>query len=55
MDANHDFRIDISDPIYLLNHLFLGGDSPPAPFPDCGVPTVRPGSESCQAVEDGCV
>ncbi len=28
-DANGDFQVDISDPIWVLNYLFLGGDHPP--------------------------
>lgn len=31
----------VSDPVALLNHLFLGAPAPPAPFGECGVdPTV---------------
>ncbi len=29
-------NVDIADPTYLLNHLFLGGTAPPLPFRDCG-------------------
>jgi hypothetical protein len=36
VDANDDGSRDISDPIYLLVSLFLGGNAPPAPFPECG-------------------
>ena len=28
-DANDDGRVDISDSIFVLNHLFLGGETPP--------------------------
>jgi hypothetical protein len=35
-NVNGDLEIDIADPISLLGHLFLGGDSPAAPFPACG-------------------
>jgi YVTN family beta-propeller protein len=37
-DANGDGEIigQVSDAIYLLNHLFLGGPPPAAPFPGCG-------------------
>ncbi|MCZ6795216.1 MAG: hypothetical protein O7J95_16550, partial [Planctomycetota bacterium] len=35
--------VNITDPIYLLTHLFLGGPPPVAPFPDCGAgPTADP-------------
>jgi len=36
-DANDDGRHDVSDPIYLLTHLFIPGNpAPPAPFPTAG-------------------
>lgn len=31
----------ITDPIYLLTHLFLGGPPPAEPFPDCGPGTLE--------------
>jgi len=41
-DANDDAVLDVSDPIYLLFHLFLQGSPPPAPFPMAGDdPTFR--------------
>jgi hypothetical protein len=41
-DANDDARVDISDVIYILNYLFLGGAPPPDPGPNvCGTdPTI---------------
>jgi sugar lactone lactonase YvrE len=36
LDANDDGAVNISDPIYTLNFLFLGGSAPPAPFPAAG-------------------
>lgn len=36
-DVNDDGRIDITDPVYLLGYLFLGGPPPPEPFADCGL------------------
>jgi hypothetical protein len=36
-DTNDDGQVDISDGISVLAFLFLGGESPPAPFPDCGM------------------
>ena len=27
----------VTDAVYLLRHLFLGGPPPPAPFPTCGL------------------
>ena len=35
-DVTDDAQIDITDAIYLFSYQFLGGGSPPAPFPDCG-------------------
>jgi len=35
-DANDSGVLDLSDGVYLLAYLFLGGPAPPAPFPDCG-------------------
>ena len=32
-DANRDHAVDISDPIFTLNFLFLGGAALPAPYP----------------------
>jgi len=36
-NANDDERLDISDAVYLLGFLFLGGPSPPPPYPEPGV------------------
>ena len=43
-DVDDSNQIDISDPIYLLRHLFLGGSEPPRPYPNCEIEN---------AVEDG--
>ena len=40
-DTNDDGRIDVSDPVFLLNYLFLGGEAPPAPFPGRGADPTR--------------
>ena len=41
-DMNDDGILDVSDPVYLLFHLFLQGPSPPPPFPGAGSdPTFR--------------
>jgi hypothetical protein len=36
MEVNLDGKVDISDPIALLAHLFLGSPAPAAPYPACG-------------------
>lgn len=36
-DTNDDGRVNISDAVYLLIHLFAGTSAPPAPYPRCGV------------------
>ena len=36
LDVNDNNRVELSDAIYLLGHLFSGGAPPPAPFPLCG-------------------
>ena len=54
-DANADSRVDMSDAVYLLAHLFLGGPSPPAPFPDCGLdPAGATDSLPCLEPPPGC-
>ena len=35
------------DSIYLLNYLFIGGPSPRAPFPDCGLDPTTDDSLDC--------
>ncbi|MBI4601577.1 MAG: hypothetical protein HY721_06415 [Planctomycetes bacterium] len=50
-DANDDRVIDISDAVYLLHGLFLGGPLPPPPGPppaECGKdPPVSPSALGC--------
>lgn len=37
-DANDDGKLDLSDAVFTLAHLFQGGAAPPAPGPEtCGV------------------
>ena len=36
-DANGDGFLDISDGLFLLFYEFAGGESPPSPFPECGI------------------
>ncbi len=35
-DANADAEIDVSDPIFILNHVFGSGEAPASPYPTCG-------------------
>lgn len=35
-DSNDDGRLDVSDAVYSLEYLFLGGHSPPEPYPTPG-------------------
>lgn len=35
-DIDDSRNLNVTDPIYLLNHLFLGGPEPPAPYPEPG-------------------
>ncbi len=36
-DVNGDGGIDAADPIFLLSFIFVGGATPPAPHPGCGL------------------
>jgi hypothetical protein len=36
-NTNGDRAVDLSDAVYLLGHLFLGGPAPQAPYPECGL------------------
>ncbi|MEM7262784.1 MAG: LamG-like jellyroll fold domain-containing protein [Planctomycetota bacterium] len=49
-DADASGAINITDGIFVLNFLFLGGGDPPAPYPDCG--TVEDGD--CAAEQAPC-
>ena len=46
-DSNSSGTVDISDGVFTLGFLFLGGRQPPAPYPECGVDAVEetPGCE----------
>ena len=41
-DANGDGAVigQVTDAVYVLQHNFLGGPEPVAPFPDCGLGTL---------------
>jgi hypothetical protein len=57
-DANDDDRINFTDPIYLLNHLFRGGPAAPAPFLECGPDLTTDklgcaGGSRCSTAPDG--
>ena len=36
LDSNDEGSINVVDAIYLFGYFFLGTDSPPPPFPECG-------------------
>jgi len=44
--------LDISDAVFLLEYLFLGGPPPAAPFPDCGPAAQGAGALPCTASPD---
>jgi len=46
--------VDLTDPIYLLNHLFLGGPPPVAPYPECGVGTLPEDEGTCKTPPENC-
>ena len=35
-DANDDGRVNVADPVFILDYLFGRGQEPPAPFPAPG-------------------
>ncbi len=45
VNTNGDDKVDIADPVSLLNFLFGGGPSVVAPFPDCGPGTLAADAE----------
>jgi hypothetical protein len=47
-DVDDDAVVNISDPVRLLNYLFLGGPAPAAPFPEGG---RDPSLDSLRCVE----
>jgi len=51
-NTNGDETVDISDPVFLLDHLFLGGEPPPEPFEECGLSPIEDGL-GCEVFE-GC-
>ena len=54
-DANDDGRVDISDAVAVLGHLFLGAPEPPAPGPrTCGSDPTADALERCEDPTDTC-
>ncbi len=47
LDINDDGAVDISDPIYLLQYLFVSGPPPAPPFPDLGEDPTTGDSLGC--------
>lgn len=53
-DVNSDGRVDISDAIFALNHIFRAGPEPATPGPPpgpCGRDTANPGGLSCDSYD----
>jgi hypothetical protein len=42
-DIDDSGSLDLTDPVLLLEHLFLGGAAPAAPFPGCGADPTADG------------
>jgi hypothetical protein len=54
-DSDADgFTKGVSDAVYLLNHQYLRGDSPAAPFPECGTETIAESTLDCANPPAGC-
>ena len=55
VDANDDNELALTDPVYLLNYLFVGGPPPVAPFRDCGPEASTADEEiGCEASPKHC-
>ena len=50
-DANDSGELDVSDPVYIIFHLFLGGPAPRPPYPDEGLDPTQDGL-GCEAGMD---
>jgi hypothetical protein len=46
--------VDLTDPIYLLTHLFRGGPAPVAPYPGCGIGTLPEDEGTCETPPENC-
>jgi hypothetical protein len=56
-DVNGDGRIlgEVSDAVFLLNHLFAGGRAPPEPYPRCGQGSMASDRAlGCESPPAGC-
>jgi hypothetical protein len=40
-DANDNGELTSADAVFLLNYLFVRGEAPAQPFPECGVDTLE--------------
>jgi len=45
------FPLDLTDPVFLLRHLFVGDATPPPPFPECG---PAPSADDSGCLRAGC-
>jgi hypothetical protein len=53
-DSDANGNVNITDGIYVLNFLFLGGPAPPEPYPGCGVDPDEDAAVDCAAPHPGC-
>ncbi|MBI4583764.1 MAG: hypothetical protein HY717_07050 [Planctomycetes bacterium] len=55
MNTNGVEEVDISDPVSLLEFLFLGGTAPVAPYPGCWVGNLEADERLwCKIATKGC-
>jgi len=50
-DSTGNRALDLSDSVFLLNYLFIGGDAPPAPFPGCGALEMAEDDLPCESAD----
>jgi hypothetical protein len=48
-DTDDSGKVDITDPVYALNFLFVAGPEPPNPYPECGTENDMDDELECAA------